>query len=445
MSQEPTGTESRIREGLERRAERAGLVPSSLGEVQRRARGIRRRRTSWAVGGSAAAVVVLAGVGVALGPGLDHDGAPGPATTVPTPLHVTPSASAPSPTSQSSATSPSAPPPSSAVDPSTPASTGPRSYVVDTRKVVEGNGPSLLIPTWMKGTLADGRGDHAVAIEEQPRWPVLDARTGRWHAMVTDPSTGEIRWNTYAADGSVASYEEAASDSVAVTPDGSTYAVVLKDAGIGVRLRVAGAQQWEAALGSGDGWAVAGILPDGKVVVSDAQGRTVLVSRDGTQRTVPGSTPQAVDPVTGQIAVRTKDGGPASCWGLVGEGGSRGPETCDDVPFRFSADGSEVAAFDAAADNVGEGVATVRLLDGRSLTPLATFTAAKGQWIDVQDAAWMGDRLVVPVRGPVDGTDSWEIALLSTDGATLIHASASPARGSTAPPYSFGAGPLDAG
>lgn len=439
-------SDDRIREGLERRADRAGLVPSSLGEVQRRARGIRRRRTAWTAGAAAAAIVVVAGVAVALGPGLDHEGAPAPATTSPRPLVTTaPPSAAPSPSTPTG--------PSTAVDPSTPTSTSaaPASYVVDTRKVVEGTGPSLLIPNWLQGTLADGHGGHAVPVKERPLSPVLDARTGQWHAMVVD-STGEIRWNTYGTDGSVAHFDEAASASVAVTPDGRTYAVLLKDGGLGVRLQVAGAQRWETAIGGGS-YEVRGFLPDGGVVITDAQDRPVVIHRDGTRSTVPGTVPLSpagaypvtVNPVTGRIAApATQQGGHAPCWGLVDESGDHGPQTCDQLPMGFSADGSLAYAVDAGTDNAGGGVRRIRVLDGRTLALVATFTAAKGQTIDVLDAAWMGDQLAVPVRGPVDGTDSWEIALLSPDnGVTMIHASARPARGEGTPPYSFGAGPLD--
>jgi len=446
MNDEPNHEASRdtstpeIREALQRRADRAGLVPSSLGEVQRRARGIRRRRTGWTVGAAAAAIVVVAGLGVALGPRLDDRGAPAPATTGPTPS--APGSASPSPTAP---TSPSPPPPSTAIDPSASA-TGPtlETFTVDLNDVREGTGPSLRIPNWYRGTLTDAHGQHAVPVTDRPEWPVLDQRTGAWHAMVTEPATGEIRWNAYRSNGTVAGDEQAVSPSVAVTPDGSTYAVLLKDGGLGTRLVVAGAQQWHTAIGGGQsGYEVAGILPDGNVVIGDSESRTTVVHPDGTQDHLPGTTPAAVNPVTGDIAVRTKQGDALdSCWGLESETGKAGAETCDYVPVGFNASGTLLFAYDTGLDNVPDGTFRIHLLDARTLRPVASFTTAKGQSMDVLDAAWMGDSLVVPVRGKVGGAESWEIGLLSRNGVTLIPTTRAPARGDQPPPYSFGAGPL---
>jgi len=263
--------------------------------------------------------------------------------------------------------------------------------------------------------------------------------------MTTDPSTGQREWTTYAADGSVADQQEAAASTVAVTPDGATYAVLLKDGGLGVRLVVGGAHHWETAVGGGADYRLAGILPDGNVVVGTPASRTVVVHPDGTQEVVPGTQPAAVNPMTGQIAVAIDTRGGSGCWALVSEGGLRGPETCGEVPVGFSADGTQVVAYDATARDVVKGVARIRILDGRTLRPIATFTAAPGQTMDVVDAAWTDGALAVPVRGDVNGTDTWEIGLLSTAGVTFIHATATPASaGDAAPPYSFGAGPLRA-
>ncbi|MEP9382801.1 hypothetical protein [Nocardioides sp. KR10-350] len=431
-----------LRDALERRAEGAGLTPSSLAEVQRRARRIRRRRTALVATGAAAAIAVIAGVGVAVSPGLDHDGAPQPSTNTPAPLRtLAPSASA--------SASPTAPPPSTATDPSASSSAPSlETFTVDLDDVTEGMGPELRIPYWFDGRLVDGNGGHAVPVQDRPQSPVLV--NGTWHGMTTSPNDGTVRWNTYAADGSVADYQQAGSASVAVTPDGGTYAVVLDDGGIGKRLRVGGTggSSWEVALGAGDGWEVAGILPDGNVVVGDPQGRAVVVHKGGKQDVLPGTTPQAVSPATGDIVVRTRDlaDQQRSCWALVDESGKRtSGETCDYVPLGFSADGSELYAMDSGADNVSEGVSRIHLLDPRTLHPVASFSAAKGTALYVEDAAWMGDQLVVPVRGPAGGTLSWGLAFVSKSGVTIQHQATRPARGSHEPPYSFGAGPLDVG
>lgn len=415
-----------LEEALRRRADTAGLVPASLGEVQRKARDIRRRRTAVGVLGAAATVAVLAGVGVAIVPGSDDHGAPPPTSATPTPT------ASPSPTSAS---------PSPAT-PSGTASGHVRTFTVDLDDVHESMGPALRIPNWSDGQLVDGNGGHAIPVKDRPESPVLDGST--WYAMTEDQTTGIAQWTTYATDGSIAHTDQAGSAKVAITPDGRTYAVVLADGGIGKRLVVAGAQHWETALGAGDGWEVAGILPDGNVVVGDAQGRTVVVHPDGRQKTISGTTPQAVSPSSGAIVVRTRDltDQQRSCWALVDESGKRvSKETCDYTPTAFSADGAGLLAMDSGADNISEGVGRLQLLDPSTLAPVASFTAAKGTALYVDQAAWMGDTLVMPVRGPAKGAESWGLALLSRDGVQVIAQAIRPARG-TVPPWSFGAGPL---
>jgi hypothetical protein len=301
--------------------------------------------------------------------------------------------------------------------------------------------PALLIPNWTKGMLADGHGGHAVTIAQRVTQPVLDPQTGRWHALATDPQTGELRWNTYGSDGSVTDWEQAYGRKVAITPDGQTYALLLDD-GHGVRLSVAGRQHWEAAIDRGNGNQMTGILPDGNVVVTNLDLRTVVVHPDGSQHVVPGGTASTTaSAATGKIVLRTDDGSGTPCWTLVDETGARGPQTCSYQPELFNADGSLLAAFDTTVRQWGAGVPTIRLLDATTLRPVASFTATKGTTFDLLDAAWMGDQLVVPVRGPAHGTDSWGLALLSTDGARVIGQATTPATGD-APPYAFGAGPL---
>lgn len=426
-----------LRDALERRAETAGLTPSSVAEVQRRARGIGRRRTAAAVTGAATAVALIAGLGVALAPGFDDHGAPAPATRAPHPVTSTPTPSTPSSTAPSAST-PARPSSSSH---SAPLPTSAKRFRVPLDpNAGQTYGGAITIPNWINGMLVAGDGSRQRRVDRKVYNAVADTVGGDWFGITT--LRGRLTWT--AIDGAGASIDlgEARSDLVAVTPDGQAWAVILKAKGQWV-LREYHPRRRDWPLGSDvqPGSGPVGFLPDGRIVLATGRGQVKIAATDGSISALPGDyvATTSASAATGAIVVQTSSvtaDHPTACWAVVNADGRRSASTCDWKLHSFSADGRLIWA---TRDDAGSTTGEVALLDATTLQPQAVFVPPSGGHFEMTYAAWDGSSLLTPVYA--DG--SYRLAWLSEAGVKLTRSLVTPGAAGD-PPYLFGAGPLKA-
>ena len=404
--------EQRLEQALGRAADSADLVPSSLREVQARARGIQRRRTAVVLSGAAAAVVVAAGAVAVLPTGSGDRVRPAPAPTSQTPTPSPTASGSPSPTPTPTTPTPNPEPTGSAG--------GPVVYPVSMTPDAEGTtGGELPFPYQLDDGLVDPATAAVTPVPHLLRHLTHDSDTGTWGGAYSDGS-GYYTWEWYDASGTLLSKVDTVT-SPAVTPDGRTVALPHPTAQ-GWVVDVTGPDgDWTTApVPPSEGFYLAGFLPDGSLLAQPESGPTIL-SREGN-RAFPGgfARVQATSPVTGLVVVETrKTSDPQRvCWGLARTDGTVVRQTCDVAPVGFNGDGTLLYGWDAGMDNPSE-LGEISIIDAATLEPVATFRAPHGGMFAGDEAVWAGDTLVVPVQGRLAGKVQWTLALLSRDGVTL--------------------------
>lgn len=414
-------------EALRHRADQTGLVPASIGEVQRRARRIHRRRQAVAVVGAAATVGVLAGIGVALIPGSGDHGAPTPTTTTRTPT-ASPSrtAATPLPATRSPA------PTGRTASPS--GSHGKPTYTVDlTPTSQEGTTDGEpMVPQWMDGTITDAHGTptqvgrrlYSFAQLPSGGWIGTAYAGGRWSVVTTDTK------------GTVTAEDDAPGEGIGVTPDGRSVAWFTRPAGTSgdwtLHLVGAHARTWK--IGGGP-TGVVGILSNGDVVYNVAGG-VEIAHQDGSTSALKGAlTASSVATATNEIAVET--GEASGCWTILdADSTQRHQATCGITGLgQFSADGTMIGGT-LTSNSLGPTKLFMMKTDGSEVT---TFAAPPGG--DFSTAwTWSGSSIIVPTY---DG-GQWGLAWLSAGGVTTQRGVHTPSSDAQVPPYYFGAGPLTA-
>lgn len=413
-----------LREDLHRVADGAPLEPIAMAGVRAKARVIRRRRITTAVGGAAVGVAAIAAAAVLVLPGSGDHTQPLPATRTPSPTSsVSPTTSASVPSGNVITVDLANPPAESTT------------------------GASITVPNWMSGMLTDATGA-SIAVASPVYGAVRDPSTGDWFGMTF--AQGEWTWNQWTASGSQVGSTPAPSSRVAITPDGRTWAVMVDNGGSPeIQLFHAGQQsptvipltlpQGEPANGAG----VDGILPNGDVVFEGDVGDIRIAHTDGSLTKLPGgwASAQAVS-ATGLIAVQVP-GGQASnggaCYALVHEDGTGVQGSlCGGDSAGFGPDGNTWVR--AGAEPVG-GRTDVSFRDvshhPSGPKAFAAFSFPAGAVVDTGDAAWIGDAYVVPVWS----SRSWRLVWLARDGYKVTRSLITP--GSSAQsPYLLGAGPL---
>lgn len=410
-----------LHDALRRTAESAPLEAADLGVIRARARTIRRRRAVVAVGGSIAAVAVIAGVGLTLAPhGADH--------AVP-PIASTPAVPTPTETSQKPEVG--------------------QVFHVSTRVTdVSQTDPSAeRVPYWRDGQLVAPDGT-TTPLADRPDAVALDTQGDWWVIRETDAGTqlvqlspdGQVKEATD-AEGQVLAPAESVPHGMAAAP-GREADIIKRPDG------------WVLTLGDmsihlprvTDNARVDGFLPGGKVAFT----------ADGTHEQVADPAQGTIEPLAGTSLVRATLTG---LTGLLAEANDHGTWTVQgaDGSHPWSADWAGVGGFSPSGKYVAlvgdpqhlvpgsqdwdadgaTGTLWIRgAIDG---SPVAVFTAPRGGFFGPW--TWEGDDILTLVferDSTTSTTGTWSLARLSADGYKMIRSASWPGR-IDAPPYLFGA------
>ncbi|MCD6638675.1 MAG: hypothetical protein LT071_02020 [Nocardioides sp.] len=386
-----TDFEQQLAGALERRASTAPVAPQSLDAVRHRARGIRRRRIAVSAAGVAAALAVIAPLGLSATGVLDGDPDRSRDIAVASP--------GPSPV----------PPP--VTEP-----------VTVTTGAAPGDAPGI---AWLEadGTLHLPGGTMAQA---EPGYRALSVVASRVLAFRSDPDTGLGTVDEIGTDGSVlASY-------------GALMAPMTDDAGtVGAWVDRQGRIVWAGAGGQ---------------TTFDTEGNAQLLSVDadgawftpeGAERAASRIAPDGsvtgpldvlgVNDSLGERVTATltyDDMEPGSCGGVL-RGGREEWRTCDFTVDRFSPDGAWVLATDAYLDGMGQG--TLAILDAGTGGAQVQYEVEDGVFFDWrwEDAA----HALAVVHTPAD--QAWQVVRLGLDGS--VEQAVAPRRGTDLePPFWLG-------
>jgi len=407
--------ENDLDRALRHQVEHLNEAPLTLGDVQQRARRIQRHRRIAASVAAAAAVAIIAPIGLLI---TDDD-----PRTLPPSKEPTTTTTGPSPTESSTQT-----------------------FQIDLTPPAEGTtGGEPGIPYWFNGQLTSVDG-HVVPIASAVHNAIQDPTNGQWAGVVQDDQAN-YAWTSFDDSGADLQSFPALSDSVAVTPDGASYAYLAHLAPEG-----AGEPTWQLVLGGDDarswdlgsaapprpGTGPVGILSDGTVVYEFEAGKPMLARPDGSTEAVPGQYLKTVAAsyATGRIAVETSynDDG-TSCWAVIDSTGAADAEQCDYALGDFSADGHYVIGYPSDSD--GLGLTSVSILNSATLEPAATFTMPRNGFL-ATNLAWTGDKIVA--NAFFEGT--WHVEFLGADGVLQLR-SVAVSGDEFSPPFQFAAGPLN--
>lgn len=404
-----------LREDLHRVADDAALQPIAMAGVRAKARAIHRRRVSTAVGGAVAGVAAVAAVAVLAMPGNGDRTQPLPSTRSASPTTVT------------------------------SAQAGPVVPVNFTPDVEHTYGGEVLVPNWMNGSLQDQHGN-AAAISTPVHHAVVDPSGGGWDGFTF--ANGSYSWTHWTNQGQVVEEVPAPSDKVAISPDGTRWAVLVGSGS------TAAIRSYEPALHviplnlpAGEpvqGAGVDAILPNGDIVVDIGVGDVRIINRDGVVEaplspqfaSAVGAYPDGT--VVAQLSHSTPSG--VQCYGGVTETGRQTSGSCyrTDTGIRLSANGQLI--FRALTNHDGTVTAAVERSarsTESSTVPSAELLFPKGTAIDADDGAWIGDSFVLPTWWKGE----WRLVWLSTDGYKITRSLQEPGS-SDASPFLLGAGPL---
>lgn len=386
-----TDFEQQLAGALERRASTAPVAPQSLDAVRHRARGIRRRRIAVSAAGVAAALAVIAPLGLSATGVLDGDADRSSDIAVASP--------GPSPV----------PPP--VTEP-----------VAVTTGAAPGDAPEI---GWLE---ADGTvhlpGGTIVQAERDYR--ALGVVAGRVLAYRFDPDTG------------LGTVDEVGTDGRVLASHGALTSPITDDAGtVGAWVDRAGRIVWAGAGGqrtydTPGNAKLLSVDADGAWFTPEAEERAVSrIAPDGSI-TRPLDVLRVNDSLGDRVtATLTYDAmEPGSCGGVL-----RGTrvvwQTCDHTVDRFSPDGSWVLATDAYLDGMGQG----------SLAILDAGTGEEQVQYEVEDGlffAWRWEdatHALAVVHTPDD--QAWQVVRLGLDGS--VEQAVAPRRGTDLePPFWLG-------
>ncbi len=362
----------RLAEALRRQAEGVPDQHLTLGDVQTRARGIRRRRYA-ATGLAAAAVLaVVVPLGLAAGDRLDRDLGPvgDPTPSLEGPLRV--------------------PLTSGVAEGTTPPATG----YVEGEAVHLPDGSTLPVP-----------GGYDTLVPLGDGWVVGgDAGDGERFAALLDATGSETeRFGTLGR--------------VAVSADGSLAAYVEPEDGVATTLDSAGAREQVALTAPEEPFTVAAVHPcnatDDCLLVADVEvahrAATIQVDRDGTQHDA-GFLRVGDRSLDGTVAGRVTSDGSGSVCSSVRPLTGPGWDTCRWELGRFSPSGRHLLG---SSLEDGRGPRTVALLDARDGTVLREYAAQGTADVFVRQAVWESDDSVLAT---VWDTDRWSVLRLGLDG-----------------------------
>jgi hypothetical protein len=272
----------------------------------------------------------------------------------------------------------------------------------------------------------------------------------QWIGKVYD-NNGNYEYVSFDQGGELAR-EKSTDDSIAITPDGSSYAYLSLDtpdaAAPGVwTIREGGAFSgtWTLDQKPPDGSGVRGILPDGTVVVELGEGNVYLAHPGGSLDPWAGQAlkVQSVSTATGRMAVLASATDSESCSRVTDAEGRQLASTCDYQLGQFSADGRYVIGFPGYFD--GPGMSQVSILDADTLTPVVTFEGV-GDAIISSDMTWSGHDLLAQVWA----NGAWGLMQFFAEpqegpgGEFRTGTYGTPVQGGyEQSPWSFGAGPVD--
>jgi hypothetical protein len=397
-----------IKDALGRVADASAPTPLSLEHVRGRARQIRRRRTTTAVIGSAAAVAAIAGLGVALMPSTGRDGSLPPATRTPS---VTPSVTEAPGADE----------------------VGPVHRVRTDVPVEQTFNDEPRVPYWLDGQIIDTDGS-ATPFPDRPFTFAKDPQTHDWVVIQVGEAHAELVRIT--DDGrqvgaAVPSFENGLAvgpggELVTITQDGSRSILTAGD-------RV-------MDLGPGLEYTeIHGVTSNGDVLFQGADG-SVDIARPDAQLIEP-ATPPASAAVTSpqrQFVAYADD----STWRMQDESGTPLWSVDWAGVSSFSLDGAYVALTGDPKHRVPgsaewdspHATSTIWIRTSGSLLPTAAFVAPENgyfwSWV------WDGDDLLANLYQR--DTGEWSQVRLAADGFTVGRGRTRPGGGEE-PPYVFAA------
>jgi len=421
---------------LRRQARQLPETPLTLDVVQARAKRIQRGRRIAVAVSAAAAVAIIAPIGLLLSNNAPRSEPPSHQPTVST-------SSTPSPSdSTSTPSSPSTSPPATSAAPG-------NVVPIDTTNVNAFRN-AIPISYWSEP-------DGGIMTTGGPIIPIQDRVTdvaqvgdNQWIGKVYD-NNGNYEYVTFNQGGELAR-EKSTDDSIAITPDESSYAYLSLDTpdatppGVWT-IREGGAFSgtWPLDQKPPDGSGVRGILPDGTVVVELGEGNVYLAHPGGSLDPWAGQAlkVESVSTATGRIAVLESATDSGICSRMTDAEGRQMASTCDYQLGQFSADGRYVIGFPAYFD--GPGMSQVSILDADTLTPVVTFKRV-GDAIISSDMTWSGHDLLAQVWA--DGAwglmELFEKPQIGAGGKFQTGTFGTPTPGGyEQSPWNFGAGPVD--
>ena len=384
--------EERLSRALHDRAADMTGAPIDLEDVQRTARGIRRRRR--VTGGLVAAAVVAVAVPVGLGmTGTTRADRP-----------VTPATTSPSGSPEESAT------PSTATSPSLPQPEGVTPLTVHG---APDGAPAAI--TYLRGSTAVVPG--ADPVDLPAAYDTIAPYRGGWLAVERRQGT------TYVvhidASGTVTSSENGG-ERIAVSQDGIEVSWVESDRLYLDTTNGHSEQPQQIAVPEGVTASPVGFVSPGRVVAQVEGPEDSYWVTDFTDFTVvPGVlTVSATAERTGVLGVQTSydnDNG-TSCWALrTSTGGGPGntvARTCSWQVTAFSPSGAHFAGFPSDSD--GPGSASVGLLDAKTAGRVVSFDRQGDADTYVADVVWEDDSHAL---ASLHETDAWYLVRLGLDGS----------------------------
>jgi len=397
-----------IKDALSRIADASAPTPLSLEHVRGRAKQIRRRRTTTALLGTAAAVAAIAGVGVAIAPSGSQDDSVPPAsqTADPTPS-VTPT------------------------DTADADALGPVFAVKLDVPAEQTSGAEPRVPYWSDGQIIDSDGS-VTPFPDRPATFVRDAASGDWVAIVLGEAHADLVRVTDAGQRvgeAVPTFERG----LAVGPRGEVVTLTQHN----TRTTLTAGDD-VVDLGSLEWSQIYGVLPDGDVLIQGADGGVAVVDLDTDRvRAVPDSGAAATSLPTGLVAYGRNDG----TWEAVDPDGTKRWSVDWAGVNSFSPNGRYVALVGDPQHRVpgstdwdsDKATSTIWIRTAADLLPVAAFVAPQnayfGSW------TWDGDDLLADVFDR--GSGEWSLVRLSGDGFTVGRGTARQGDGEE-PAYVFG-------
>jgi hypothetical protein len=394
-----------IKDALSRVADASAPSPLSLEHVRGRARQIRRRRTTAAILGSAAAVAAIAGLGVVVMPSGSNDDSLPPASHTP----------------------------SADPSPSKAAETDALGPVLPDRLDVPAEqtfNDTPRVPIWHDGQIEDVDGS-ATPLADRPLAFAKDTKLDQW--VVVREEEAHAQLVRLAADGTVVGQPvNTFADGLAVGPDGQVATITEQKDGW-----VLSVDEERLALGRTIEWAALEGFTTRQEVVVQMDGTVRLADAyKGTLTDVPGAAAAVPSQTLPLTAVGRDDG----TWVAQREDGSTQWSLDWAGVSSFSPDGRYVALVGDPKHRIAgsadwdsdHATGTLWIRTAGDLLPVAAFTAPPDGYF--WSWTWDGDQLLATVYSR--DTGQWSLVRLSADGVTVGRATAKPGGGEE-PAYVF--------